>query len=278
MMQNDEREKHARLQAGFDRAAADYDSTVGLNPCMRYMREVSLKTLERAFLPGQRVLEIGCGTGDEALALARRGVRVLATDVSPRMVEATERKAAAAGVAHLIETRVLAASALMELGDLVPVGGLDGAYSSFGPLNGEAQLEPVARALTRFVRPQGWFVASAMARYCLFEILWFLIHGQARHALRRWSGHAQASVSASSPARVPTWYYTPTSFERSFAPAFRRASCRALPLVLPPPYLSGLWGRWPKLWAQLEPLDGALSGVRPLSALGDHFMMMLRRV
>ena len=44
-----------------------------------YMRAVSLAALERAFGPGQRLLEIGCGTGEEAVAGA--GCCVLATDV-----------------------------------------------------------------------------------------------------------------------------------------------------------------------------------------------------
>lgn len=37
--------------------------------------------------PGQRVLELGCGSGDLTLALLDRGAEVTAIDISPRMVE-----------------------------------------------------------------------------------------------------------------------------------------------------------------------------------------------
>ena len=59
------------------------------------------------FQPGDQVLELGCGTGEDAIWLAKRGVRVLATDGSPAMLEATARKAQAEGVSELIETRRL---------------------------------------------------------------------------------------------------------------------------------------------------------------------------
>ena len=46
---------------------------------------------------GERVLELNCGTGEDAVHLARRGVRVLATDNSPRMLAAARSKIARAG-------------------------------------------------------------------------------------------------------------------------------------------------------------------------------------
>jgi ubiquinone/menaquinone biosynthesis C-methylase UbiE len=48
--------------------------------------------------PGSRALEVGCGAGFLAVAMARRGYQVEAIDASPAMVEAAHRTAAAAGV------------------------------------------------------------------------------------------------------------------------------------------------------------------------------------
>ncbi len=49
--------------------------------------------------PGQRVLELGCGTGLVSLAALRRGAQVTAVDVSARAVEATRRTLRANGFA-----------------------------------------------------------------------------------------------------------------------------------------------------------------------------------
>jgi ubiquinone/menaquinone biosynthesis C-methylase UbiE len=63
---------------------------------------------------GQRVLDVGCGTGALALRMAQRGARVKAIDVSAEMLALAERRAAEAGLADRI--------ALVEMG----VAELDG--------------------------------------------------------------------------------------------------------------------------------------------------------
>jgi len=47
---------------------------------------------------GARVLEVGCGTGTNAIWLAERGFDVVATDVAPLAIERAEQKREAAGV------------------------------------------------------------------------------------------------------------------------------------------------------------------------------------
>jgi SAM-dependent methyltransferase len=48
--------------------------------------------------PGERLLDVGCGTGRHAVALAARGVAVTGVDLSPAMLERARARAVAAGV------------------------------------------------------------------------------------------------------------------------------------------------------------------------------------
>jgi SAM-dependent methyltransferase len=57
-----------------------------------------IRQIEAGKLPGKTVLEMGCGTGTNAVELARRGYRVTAVDLTPIAIERAREKATKAGV------------------------------------------------------------------------------------------------------------------------------------------------------------------------------------
>jgi ubiquinone/menaquinone biosynthesis C-methylase UbiE len=61
-------------------------------------------TLERVrsyLTPSQRVLEVGCGTGTTALHLAPHAAQIVASDLSPGMIDIARAKAEAAGIENV---------------------------------------------------------------------------------------------------------------------------------------------------------------------------------
>src|SRR5436190_10306154 len=81
-----------QVRTMFDRIAPVYDlmnraMTMGLD---RKWRRLTAETVVR---PGDRVLDVCCGTGDLALADARAGGRVTGIDFSAEMLARAERKA-----------------------------------------------------------------------------------------------------------------------------------------------------------------------------------------
>src|SRR5438128_11140539 len=77
---------------GYDLIAASYDDVEGRNEISETVRRFSIEAALKVFRPGNRILELGCGTGRDAVALAQRGIRVDATDVSPAMIAATRAR------------------------------------------------------------------------------------------------------------------------------------------------------------------------------------------
>ncbi|MDQ0286560.1 SAM-dependent methyltransferase [Desulfofundulus luciae] len=83
----------------FDDKAGTYDEWY-LTPAGRFVdrleKEAVLAYLEPR--PGMSVLDVGCGTGNYSLELARRGLKVTGLDISPGMLAKARAKAQAEGL------------------------------------------------------------------------------------------------------------------------------------------------------------------------------------
>lgn len=263
----------------FDAVAPHYDEVYGpqRNAVMTWMRQENLALLKATFPCGSYLLEIGCGTGEEAVALARSGRRVLATDVSPKMAALAQAKAQAVGVGDRVAVVAAPAAGIDALQPPVP---FDGAYASFGALNCEPRLERLAVALDRLIRPGGAFVCSVMGRYCPFEMAWFLLHGRPRTAFRRLQrGWQSAPVAGRENVEVAVVarYLTVRDFVQVFSPLLALERTLSLPLLLPPPYLDAVFRRYRGLFRRLEHLERQLRGRWPWRLWGDHIALVLRR-
>jgi len=76
---------------------------------------------------GERILDIGCGTGSLALRCASRGAQVTAIDISPQMLDVAREKVNAAGLEDQIELREMSA---VDLDEAFPEGSFDVVVSS----------------------------------------------------------------------------------------------------------------------------------------------------
>lgn len=131
------------LATAYDRLAAGYDALVAED---RWMRRVLWRHYRSVFAPGERVLDLGCGTGQDALFLARHGVRMTALDLSHEMLRRLRERAHDAGLADRIEICQGDAGRPVSW----PPGEWAGIISSFAALNTVSDLSGLsAMAATR---------------------------------------------------------------------------------------------------------------------------------
>ncbi len=71
----------------FDALAHSYNALWSETARGRDQRTAVWREIDGLFRPGDRVLDLGCGTGDDALHLAGLGVEVFGIDASAQMVE-----------------------------------------------------------------------------------------------------------------------------------------------------------------------------------------------
>lgn len=259
-------------QDAFDSVAADYDGPRGNNASIQDMRSEMWRWLDATFTPGSRLIDIGCGTGLDAIRMARHGHQVTATDWSPQMALRTSDRAIRE---HLTERVRVVPVGAHELDRLDEQGAYDGAYSNLGPLNCVPDLGGVARECARLVKPGGALVFTVIGRVCPWEIVHYLRRRQwARVKVRFARGFVPVGMNKRT---IWTRYYGPREFYGAFEQQFTLAHYRGVCVFAPPPYLTGIRDRHPRSYGRLWRLDRRISGWPLLRATGDHFLMVMRR-
>lgn len=114
-------------------------------------REDTLKLLGN--VEGKRILDLGCGAGHNAIALARQGAKVIAVDESAEQVAEAREAADREGVKLELHHAPLAELAF------VRADTIDAAVSAFG-LATVGDVDRVFRQVDRVLRPEHHFVLS----------------------------------------------------------------------------------------------------------------------
>jgi SAM-dependent methyltransferase len=267
------RDKVTNLE--FDIQAKNYTSMILGNPVSKWQRQVTIRHMQRIFRPGEQVLEIGCGTGIETIPLAKIGIKIVAVDISEKMLEILWRRAVKEGVEERITTKRLSSSNIEELAleSIYPPGGFDGFFSTFGVANLEPDLRKFAHGLHDLLRPGANAVFGVWNKFCLTDSLASLFLGRISRIRQRISGFVAARVE--SRYSLDTRTYSPKEFETFFQGYFRRVSCFAVPaLIIPPsPYLSKF--DIPKYFGRADFAMGRLPLMRDI---GDNFVITMRRL
>jgi SAM-dependent methyltransferase len=244
------------VRQAFDRHASVYDQIFSRPQIRSEVWEIA----DPYFSSGMCVLDLGCGTGEDALHFAERGLSVTAIDISSRMIAELKRKAP-----HTIHS---------EMGDMrtyAAVAGsrpFDAVFSNFGALNCLSDLDWLRRLP---LTPGAYVVLTTMGRFYPLESAVFLLKGRPRLALRRFGRSCEATVEG---VRFRVYYHGLSTIRRALGPKFELKQVRGLRALLPAPGLDHL-ERFAAL-RMLAPLDKWLCAHRLTATCADHFVSVWR--
>lgn len=259
----------------FDHMATSYDAVFTNSAIGQLQRHQVWKYIENIIpqLNGFDMLELNCGTGEDALLFSDRGFNIIATDISEEMLKVTQQKVQQYSMQHRISSQYLDLESFDETSfnkkfDLI--------FSNFGGLNciSPESLQTLLTKLPLALNKGGRFIAVIMPKYCLWESAYFLAKLSFRKAVRRWT--SKEVVTELQGVRTYTWYYSPRQVLRWSKDLFTPIRHKPIGMALPPSYLEPFFAKHNGLLRQLNKAENRLNTWPILSKFSDHYLIDLQ--
>ncbi|UCH65139.1 MAG: class I SAM-dependent methyltransferase [Ignavibacterium sp.] len=260
------------MQIAFNQIASSYDETFTNSEIGKRQRNIVWNYLER-ILPADvqlDILELNCGTGEDALFLANKGYSVTATDVSEEMLDITNAKISKNGLEKNVGTKKIN---IEELQETLFDRKFDVIFSNFGGMNcvEEEVLGKLSKELKLLLNSKGRIILVLMPKFCLWETVYFMSKLNLNESLRRSkAGHTVAKVGE---FEVKTYYHSPSILEKKFANNFVVRKIIPIGFFIPPSYLNNYFAEKKKTLNFLASLETKSSNLSLLSNAADHFLI-----
>jgi ubiquinone/menaquinone biosynthesis C-methylase UbiE len=265
-------QQEGAVQAAFSKQSAIFDGLFSPNTIIQYKRERVRALVMRYLRPGQRILELNAGTGEDAVYFGQQGFLVHATDISVGMQAVLENKVRAAGLQKVVTREVCAFTCLTGLGDKGPY---DLIFSNFAGLNCSGNLEQVLLSFPALLKPAGKVILTVMPGFCLWETL-LAFRGDFKRAFRRFHGR-QGTAARIEGIDFKCWYYPPGFITRTLGAAFQTLQLEGLCVLVPPSYLETFPARFPRAYAFLLGLEERFKSSWPWKYIGDYYIIALQK-
>jgi SAM-dependent methyltransferase len=214
------------------------------------------------------VFEINCGTGEDAVFLNKKGISVLPTDVSIKMVEETNSKLSKNGFnanSFCVDINNLDSLSYDDRFDLI--------FSNFGGLNclNEIQLKLFFKNSSILFGEKKNYVLVFMGKYCLMEKLYFLFKFRFLEINRRSSNKTRNAKLKYE--YIETSFYSIRQIKNILPKNLKIVSYAPIGFFVPPSYLETFFRTQSMTFNLLNKLELMIHNFSFLSNFSDHFIV-----
>lgn len=249
----------------YDKKAFSYDAVLEKGFISGMVRHAIRRKLTERFPPGSHLLDIGCGTGDDAVYLAKLGYKVTAIDVSAGMLDIAAKKVKINAVDKLVQFMQLDAEDICTLGK----GVFDGAYSDFNALNHINSLRNFSHSLSEVLKPGADFYGVMLGRLSVSEVFSYMLMLRPRVSVQK-----LFSRGKDFPSYIKLCF--PSRVRKIFAENFKLTGIRGFGLFVPPDQFYND-KKFLKFFSGAARIETFFTGVWPFYNFCDHYLLEFRK-
>lgn len=257
------------MKSDFDHIAKDYDSDFTHSEIGKLQRK-SVYSFLKQQSSKLSILELNCGTGEDALWLSKRGNKVLATDISKEMIVVAKQKGM--GIENLSFKQLN----INRLDKDIENNKFDLIFSNFGGLNclNRKELDKFVVSAKKLLNKKGKIILVLMPKNTLWERFYFILKGQSSNAFRR---NTNKSINVNVEGKnVKTWYYNPKDIKNLSNANYKILKTKPIGFFVPPSYLEPFFKKNKRFLAFLGVLEKGIGKFGFLSRFSDHYIIELQ--
>jgi ubiquinone/menaquinone biosynthesis C-methylase UbiE len=254
----------------FDSVASTYDEDFTHTIIGKLQRERT-HYYTQLYLPKNsalKILELNCGTGEDAIWLAQKGHQVLATDGAEKMIDIARLKNNKLNLNIRFEV-----SAFNELNNKFLGQQFDIIFSNFAGLNciNEQELKKLNDDFISLLKPNGKLIMVLLGKYSWMEKLYFVLKGDIKNANRR---IVSTSANLGNDIFQTTWCYSVNQIKEIFT-SFSLKKNKPIGIIIPPSYFNRLLKKTKILIPLIKLFEKLFSRFSVLSNYGDHTFIIM---
>ena len=256
------------MNTAFDIASVNYDNDFTFSNIGKAQRNRVFKYLNPLLSKEKlSILELNCGTGEDAIKLSKMGHRVLATDISEGMIQTAKKKQQHRNCQFkVLDITAISKSNFDSKFDLI--------FSNFGGFNclSQKEIQQFFNKATSLLNKNGRIILVIMPKNTLWERIYFSLKRQFKKAKRR---NTSTSIAVNVEGKsVQTWYYNPIDIS-ALASTYSTQNIKPIGLWIPPSYLEkSILGR--KTSIKILSFLENIFAFSFLSKYADHFLIELK--
>jgi len=255
----------------FNRQAPVFDELYIPNGIIKYKRQRVRDHVMHFLKPGNSILELNCGTGEDAVYFADNGFNIHATDLSAQMLAILNNKIQKRGYQKLITTENISYHDLLRISNKGPY---DLIFSNFGGLNCTDKLKDVLASFDPLLKPGGHVCLVIISRFCLWEFL-LMFKGKFKTAFRRFFARKGRKAHIEG-EYFQCWYYNPSYVLKNMK-NYQLVSLEGLCTLVPPSYIELFTEKHPLLFEYLQKKEQKWKSLWPWRSIGDYFIITLKK-
>jgi ubiquinone/menaquinone biosynthesis C-methylase UbiE len=257
------------METSFDKAATNYDSTFTHSVIGRLQRYLVYFHVIKQLSSVKKLIEINCGTGEDAVWLAHKNIQVTATDISSKMIQIAISKS------NLNNLNFFQAD-INEIESRFSNEKFDMVFSNFGGINclSQPELTNFFASVPNLLSEKGKLALVIMPKNTLWEQMYFILKLDFKKAFRRKNAFTIADVDDK---KVTTYYYNPNDIVALSTNNFTVLQTKPIGFFIPPSYLESFFKNKPKLILFLNTLEQKIRNQSWLSKYADHYLIVLEK-